>query len=73
MANEQHIEWLLEGVEAWNARREREDFVPNLAGVNLYKSFMRRESSTAMGKFLSLGSISVPVPILLKPTRSVPI
>lgn len=39
MANAQHIKWLLEGVEAWNARREREDFVPNLAGVNLYKKF----------------------------------
>ena len=39
MVNKQHIEWLLEGVEAWNKRREREDFVPNLAGVNLYKKF----------------------------------
>ena len=39
MANKQHIQWLLEGVEAWNKRREREDFVPNLAGVNLYKKF----------------------------------
>jgi hypothetical protein len=32
MANQQHIEWLLEGVEAWNARREREDFVPDFDG-----------------------------------------
>ena len=39
MANKQHIEWLLEGVESWNSRREHEDFVPNLAGVNLYKIF----------------------------------
>lgn len=26
MANPQHIGWLMEGVEAWNARREREEF-----------------------------------------------
>ncbi len=26
MANPQHLEWLKEGVEAWNRRREREDF-----------------------------------------------
>ncbi len=32
MANQQHIEWLLEGVEAWNARREREESVPDFEG-----------------------------------------
>lgn len=31
MANQQHIEWLLEGVEAWNARWE---FVPDFEGAN---------------------------------------
>ncbi|MCB1354428.1 MAG: pentapeptide repeat-containing protein [Rhodobacteraceae bacterium] len=35
MANPQHLEWLLEGVEAWNARREREDFTPDLRGAGL--------------------------------------
>ena len=50
MANEQHIEWLLEGVEAWNARREREDFVPNLAGVNLYKKFQEAEKLDSNGQ-----------------------
>ncbi len=39
MANKQHIQWLLEGVEAWNARREREDFVPDLSGVDISKKF----------------------------------
>lgn len=29
MANPQHLEWLHEGVEAWNARRKREDFIPD--------------------------------------------
>jgi hypothetical protein len=35
MANEQHIEWLLEGVEAWNARREKDGFVPDFTGADL--------------------------------------
>ncbi|NIZ13706.1 pentapeptide repeat-containing protein [Phaeobacter sp. HF9A] len=34
MANKQHIEWLKEGREAWNARRERDDFVPNFSKVS---------------------------------------
>jgi hypothetical protein len=37
MAN-QHIEWLLEGVEAWNTRREREPFTPNLSETEFSKS-----------------------------------
>ena len=39
MANQQHIKWLLEGVETWNKRREREDFVPDLSGVDISKKF----------------------------------
>lgn len=35
MGNPQHLEWLLEGVEAWNARREREEFSPDLSGESL--------------------------------------
>ena len=34
MANSEHIEWLLEGVEAWNRRREQEDFRPDFGGVD---------------------------------------
>ncbi|WP_392662947.1 pentapeptide repeat-containing protein [Amaricoccus sp. B4] len=41
MANPQHLEWLLEGVEAWNARREREDFVPGLSGAKLRGAKLR--------------------------------
>lgn len=33
MANPKHVEWLQEGVEAWNKRREREPFDPDLGGV----------------------------------------
>jgi hypothetical protein len=35
MANEQHLAWLKEGVEAWNARRARDDFIPDLSEANL--------------------------------------
>lgn len=35
MANDQHIKWLLEGVEAWNKRREREDFQPDFEGADI--------------------------------------
>lgn len=35
MGNPQHLEWLLEGVEAWNARRKRAPFTPDLSGFDL--------------------------------------
>ena len=31
----EHLDWLLEGVEAWNTRRKQSDFVPNFTGENL--------------------------------------
>lgn len=39
MAKELHIEWLLEGVDAWNARRAQDNFTPDLSGVNLLQVF----------------------------------
>ena len=41
MANPNHITWLLEGVEAWNARRKREDFLPDFVGANIYEEFQK--------------------------------
>ena len=35
MANPQHIEWLLEGVDSWNERRSTNDFRPDLSGADL--------------------------------------
>ena len=32
MANQNHVDWLREGVEAWNSRRESNDFDPDLSG-----------------------------------------
>jgi hypothetical protein len=39
MANPQHIEWLLEGVDAWNARRERDSFTPNFHNADIRAAF----------------------------------
>ena len=35
MANQQHIQWLNEGVEAWNRRRKTERFTPDFSGADL--------------------------------------
>ena len=42
MANSTHITWLLEGVEAWNERREESPFKPNLSRVNVYEEYKTR-------------------------------
>ena len=39
MANPEHINWLLEGVDAWNERRSAEPFDPDFEGKNLWKVF----------------------------------
>ena len=39
MANETHIQWLLDGREAWNAKRAESDFTPDFSGVDLYQIF----------------------------------
>ena len=35
MADQNHVDWLREGAEAWNARRNSNDFAPDLSGVRL--------------------------------------
>lgn len=35
MANPQHIDWLREGIEAWNHRRRTDRFRPDLSGIKL--------------------------------------
>lgn len=41
MANPQHIAWLLEGVEAWNAWRQHEDFNPDFSGEKMGETFIQ--------------------------------
>ena len=42
MAKASHMRWLLDGVDAWNRRRQNEPFTPDLVGVNLYEEFEQR-------------------------------
>ena len=39
MANQQHVEWLLEGVDTWNSLRTEKSFVPDLKGVDIYEKY----------------------------------
>ncbi len=40
MANPQHIQWLLEGVDSWNERRRNgRHFIPDFSGVDFPKKF----------------------------------
>lgn len=41
MANPQHIEWLLEGVESWNKRFLEGNFTPDFEGANIYWEFRK--------------------------------
>lgn len=43
MANPEHIRWLLEGVEAWNERRKRFEFKPDLTRFNFHEEFERED------------------------------
>ena len=42
MANSEHIEWLREGVRAWNERREDNPFTPDFEGADLYQELQER-------------------------------
>ena len=48
MANPEHIAWLLEGVESWNARRNKFLFRPDFRGADLYSAF--REANKIEGR-----------------------
>ena len=39
MANAEHVKWLLEGVEAWNQRRQTDNFRPDLSNLNVQDKF----------------------------------
>ena len=50
MANPQHIEWLLEGVEVWNERRLKDVFTPDFEGADLYREFRRARKLDRNGR-----------------------
>ena len=49
MADEQHIRWLLEGRDAWNARRRKERFTPDFSGADLFPKFRVERKLNAGG------------------------
>ena len=51
MANPQHIQWLLEGVEAWNKRRQENDFIPDFEGVDIRSAFADADKLDENGYF----------------------
>ena len=50
MAKDEHIEWLLEGAEKWNARREKHEFIPDFEGSDLYESFREAKKLDGEGR-----------------------
>ena len=61
MANSEHIEWLLEGVEAWNQRHRKVPgqgypFAPDFEGASLYWIFRDANKLDRQGKIPLAGS-----------------
>lgn len=54
MANRQHLQWLLEGIDSWNRRRSVETFLPDLSGVNIYVECVKS------GRLDNSGHVSFP-------------
>jgi uncharacterized protein YjbI with pentapeptide repeats len=50
MANPQHIEWLLEGVEAWNKRREEDRFIPDFEEADIRGNFKHASKLDGNGR-----------------------
>ena len=58
MPKPEHIEWLLEGVENWNRRRNEKKFKPELSGANIYREFEERGMLDEDG-FIPLSNINL--------------
>ena len=41
MANNEHVNWLLNGTDSWNKRRDQEDFTPDLSGHDFGNACLR--------------------------------
>ena len=41
MANSEHVQWLLEGVDIWNAKRKQHPFTPDLGNADIYEEFLK--------------------------------
>ena len=54
MTKDEQIKLLIEGVEAWNARRESDPFRPDLSGENIWKAFNDACKLEQIGDWLSI-------------------
>ena len=59
MGNPEHIRWLREGVEAWNKKRENENFGPDFESENLARTLRNRVDETEGGTGISLRGIDL--------------
>ncbi len=50
MANPQHIDWLLEGVVAWNKRRKESNFRPDFSGYEIEKALREAGQIVTSGR-----------------------
>ena len=58
MANPEHIKWLLEGVDSWNRRREKESFNPDLSSADIYWEFLNAKK-LATDRSIPLSNINL--------------
>ncbi len=59
MGNPEHIKWLLKGVEAWNKRRENEEFRPDFESEDLAMIFDSRVQKSKNGLGINLRGINL--------------
>ena len=59
MGNPEHIKWLLKGVEAWNKRRENEEFRPDFESKDLAMIFDSRVQKSKSGLGINLRGINL--------------
>ena len=59
MGNPEHIEWLREGVESWNKRRENEEFTPDFESEDFVKIFDGGGQGVVSGVSLNLKDINL--------------
>ena len=71
MANLQHLQWLLEGVDSWNRRRRLQPFTPDLSGVSLHFEY-RKAGLVNINSGISLPGINLEGAKLSKASLSGP-
>ena len=59
VANPEHLQWLLEGVEAWNTRRAHEDFQPDLEDADIREAFQKKGHVRFVADQLPLAGIDL--------------